>query len=196
MKRICILGGAFDPIHSGHLGLAQIATKYADEVWVMPCLDHTHDKQMTAFSHRMYMCAIAVLGKRHVFVSDFEQKHHIAGGSMRVVEALGFLYPDVSFSFIIGQDNADTIETWKESEKLRESVSFIVVPRQGYPKTDHRTVWYAKSPHIYLTRDILVEASSTDIREVISMGEQPSHLHEGVWDYVLKNQLYGCCQLA
>ena len=171
--KIGILGGAFDPPHQGHVAVANLAKHFFDKVWVLPAYDHMHGKKMRSADHRLEMCKIAFSKfSDKIVISDFEIVHMINDGTLSLIQKLNQSFPDNTFSMIIGQDNADTIETWKNHEQLISSTPFFVSTRTGYSIKDS-DVWYRKPPHQYYYIES-PEISSTEIREKLAKKERPA----------------------
>jgi nicotinate-nucleotide adenylyltransferase len=198
-KHIGIFGGAFDPIHAGHLALANTATFWCDEVWLMPAYKHMYDKKMSLSHYRLTMCQFAKAESNpRVCVSPFEIVNEISGGTYELMKRLIEAHPDFKFSFIIGQDNADTIDRWKNYELLIDLVPFLVFPRKGYPMNYDANAWYKKKPHQYLWnadtdqffKKKNMQISSSKIKEDIKDGVKPENLHRLVYDYILHYKLY------
>lgn len=216
--KVAILGGAFDPIHIGHIRVAQFVlntSKTFDEVWLVPCYQHLYGKKMVSSDHRLEMCKIASSVDGRINVFNYEIKNKLAGETYHFVKQLleeQYAKDEYDFSMIIGQDNANTFDKWVNYEDLERMIRFIVVPRHGVdvnPASD----WYFKPPHIYLEPDsTLVEVSSTAVREMLAKWwdtadtEQRDHLTEKVhvetndWlnkqvdpnvlEYIERNNLY------
>lgn len=193
--KIAIIGGAFDPIHMGHIQLATLVESFFDEVWIMPAYDHAHGKRMEHAAHRLKMCRLAVLysavNTYKIKVSDFEIVNKIDDGTFSLMWQLASAYPDDDFHFVIGQDNADTIQTWRNAEQLQLFTKFFVVPRTGYPVNEDPSAWYKLKPHHYLQGGSnLPEISSTQIRKELAIGERPGYLPEEVYKYIKRCDLY------
>jgi len=80
--RVAILGGAFNPIHKGHIQLAQFVLNTScqfDEVWLMPNYNHMYNKEMASAEHRLAMCEIASKDDGRIKVFDYEIKNKLAG---------------------------------------------------------------------------------------------------------------------
>jgi nicotinate (nicotinamide) nucleotide adenylyltransferase len=197
--RVALLGGAFDPIHRGHMEVARSVLKYAgvDEVWLMPCFEHMYGKSMIAAEHRLEMSRIAARSVTGVRVFDYELRNQFRGETYHLVKKL--LDDDLSrlecdFSLIIGQDNADDFRTWTNGEALARLIPVVVVPRPGcnVPRFD---AWYTKMPHRFLAEAPSDNAiSSTQVRGLLhernAAAAEPL-LPPGVYDYIRTNKLYG-----
>lgn len=166
MKKIAIMGTAANPIHMGHLAIAKAVSEIVDEVWISPCWNHMFNKDLASSNDRLTMCQLAVneLTLSKIKVCAYEVANQSTCGTYEILNELKSLYNDSEFYFIIGQDNADNIEKWRNYKKLISEYKFIVVPRAGYsPKTN----WYQSSEHIYLKDFTPLSISSTFIREEV-----------------------------
>lgn len=169
--KVAVLGGAFDPITKGHIETAQFVldiSKKFDEVWLMPCHSHMNGKEMAPAEHRLEMCRIASRMDGRIHVSDYEVKHQLSGESYKLAKRLlaadSEFEANYSFSFVIGQDNANTFHNWVNFEELERLIPFVVVPRVG-TAPDFSNPWYLKPPHIYLVGEReMKECSSTEVR--------------------------------
>ena len=198
-NKIGILDGAFDPITKGHIQIAHFVLDNTDidEIWVVPCYDHAFSKKMSPPWHRLKMCKLAVREESNIVASNLDVRYEPACTYYFVeglVKGRYWLPKKYDFSYIIGMDNANTFDRWREADKLRKMIRFIVVPRQGV-KEDSNVQWYKKKPHIYLKSDKpIMKTSSTQVRKWIKKGEFSTifdHLHHDVYKYaVMKNNLY------
>jgi len=197
---IAILGGAFNPVTTGHINVAQLvlnASRWADEVWLMPCYQHMDGKNMTSPEQRMDMLNEAVKVDGRIKVSDYEVKHQLHGETYHMLNKLihDKEYEHCRFGFIIGQDRADTIDNWYNSnELLKMDVSFIVVPRVGFDR-DPKVNWYLQHPNIYIADegDVPYEISSSIVRDLIktdNVNGISKYINNNVYEYINKNNLY------
>ncbi len=202
-KKVALFGGAFNPVTTGHLKVAQFVLDHSqsfDEVWFMPCYKHMYGKAMATPQQRVDMlrAAIEASGDGRLKVFDYEIEHELAGETFHMVKRLlqeDFAKQQISFSIIIGMDNANTFSQWVNSEELERLMSFVVVPRAG-DDADQTVSWYRKPPHIDLTScghtpsEVI---SSTMVREAIQQNDQ-GFLQEGVCPevlyYIEKHALY------
>jgi nicotinate-nucleotide adenylyltransferase len=207
---VAILGGAFDPIHKGHVAIAKFVLDFStafDQVWLMPCYKHLYGKKMQSPEHRLAMCRLAVEGDRRIVVSDYEIKNKLGGETYHLAKRLlseDFAKHQYDFSFVMGMDNANTFDKWQNFEDLERMVRFVIVPRPGYP-VEKKQSWYMKPPHMFVFPEWggLYGVSSTEIRDKLNHRQsleelvktRPSqflkdNLDQKVLDYILKNKLY------
>lgn len=199
---IGLFGGAFDPITIGHIGTAQLvldAVRDIDEIWLTPANQHAFDKHMAPASNRLEMCEIARRVDARIKVFPYEIDNDLDGKTWNLLSRLS-LDRDLDryeFSFIIGQDNANTFEKWHKAEELMQMMRFIVVPRPGYAVAPEEGAWYTNAPHIYLDPDpeVNLEVSSTAVRDLMTSGrvyegEVQKMLDPEVFRYLLDHALY------
>lgn len=169
-KKIAILGGAFNPIHVGHIQIAQFVlntSRTFDEVWLMPCYNHMYNKEMASAEHRLKMCEIAAEEDARIKVFDYEIENELSGETYNTVKRLldtDLAKHECDFSLILGMDNANTFSNWVNYEELERMIRFVVVQRKGYG-VDLSANWYLKSPHIFLSDAEIMGLSSTFIRD-------------------------------
>ena len=115
-KRVGILGGTFDPIHVGHLMMAEaVRGEYQlDEILFIPAASppHKEGQRITSAEHRYLMTVLATLSNPHFFVSDLEMKRPGPSYTIDTIYALRYEFPKTAFSFIIGTDVIAEIATW------------------------------------------------------------------------------------
>lgn len=188
MKRIGILGGTFNPIHIGHLMIAQMVLEKLglDKVIFVPsCLPpHKSGLNLIDARHRLRMAHLGVRGNRHFEVSSFEI---VKGGKSYSVDTVRYFrrrYPGVKLFFIIGSDHIAKLHTWKNIQEVVKIVSFIAVYRPGFKTIRSR---------IRVKSIIIpgVHTSSSDIRRRLVAGKTVKHLiPENVLRYIRKHKLY------
>ena len=128
--RVGIYGGAFDPPHTSHvLAVAEVmATANVDLLWVVPCWKHAFGKEMTDFDTRVEMCRRAFSMFKFVTVPTFEKELK----TQYTVDLLRFLrkvHPHYEFVLVIGEDERDALDRWKEPEVVRELAEIHVLGR-------------------------------------------------------------------
>ncbi len=197
--KVAILGGAFNPIHDGHIQLAQFvlnASGEFDEVWLMPANNHMYNKEMASPEHRLKMCELAAKKDARIKVFDYEIKNNLKGETYYFFKRLKEekeLTEKYQFAMIIGLDNANTFDKWVNYQDLERLAQFVVVPRKGVVR-DPDVDWYLRPPHIFLNRENNIqEVSSTEIRNSVknfTFVKDWSHVDDEVFDYIKKNRLY------
>jgi nicotinate-nucleotide adenylyltransferase len=197
--KVAILGGAFNPIHDGHIQLAQFvlnASGEFDEVWLMPANNHMYNKEMASPEHRLKMCELAAKKDARIKVFDYEIKNNLKGETYYFFKRLKEekeLTEKYQFAMIIGLDNANTFDKWVNYQDLERLAQFVVVPRKGIVR-DPDVDWYLKPPHIFLNRENnILEISSTYIRDSVknyTFVKDFAHVDGEVFDYIKKNRLY------
>lgn len=199
LKRVALLGGAFDPITTSHeLILSFLLTnEVVESVWLMPCFTHSYGKQMAPFPHRMHMANMVAQTyntpeRERVRVTDFEATYETGGQTYPTL--VEFLHThnakkDHQFYFIIGLDNALTIEQWDDYEKLMGLLPFIVLPRGG--DTPKPNSWFLREPHLYFESfHDPNEGSSTKARATLRETRTSPIVRADVLQYILENDLY------
>ncbi len=188
-KRLGILGGAFDPIHYGHLLLAAEARQQLelDQVIFVPTAQSAHQQKdiATPFLHRYKMTELALAAYPEFVASDIEEKLGGTSYTVKTLTALAQLHPDASLFFLLGADNFEQLDTWFEPEKLPELATLAVVARTGskLPKTLPEQALEVRMPRI--------DISASEIRERVGQGRSIRVLvsHE-VESYIESERLY------
>jgi len=132
--RVGVLGGTFDPVHYGHLALAEAARDQAglDTVLLIPAPHppHKRDRSLTPFHHRLAMLSLAVEDHPRLFPSTLEQHRVGPAYSVDTLRELRRRLPEASeIFFLIGMDAFAEIDSWKEYETLFSLADFLVAPR-------------------------------------------------------------------
>ena len=202
--KVALYGGSFNPITKGHIQVAQFVldtSRAFDEVWLVPCYKHMYNKQLVDASHRLKMCEIAYKVDGRIKVFDFEIMYELGGETYNFVKRLvqSEFMDWVNFSYIIGQDNANTFADWVNSEHLMRMMTFVVVPRCGIEPA-HGVDWYLKPPHIFLNSEgkepTDIEISSTAASLFLAdprlrQGKDAlKYLDPLVRQYIIENELY------
>jgi len=196
--KVAILGGAFDPIHNGHIKLAQFVLNNSgeiDEVWLMPPANHLSGKKMASSEDRLEMCRLASERDGRITVFDYEIKNNLGGETYFFFKKLlkdKDLNDKYDFSMIIGLDNANYFDKWVNYKQLENMAKFIVVPRKGVERKAGVN-WYLKSPHIFMDEATDIdEISSTTIKNMLK-NDDPAitkFLDPKVLKYIKDRHLY------
>ena len=195
--RLGIMGGTFDPIHTGHLAIARTAFVEArlNEVLFLPDGDPPHKEPGAKGAQRLNMVRLAVEGQRGFTVSDMELVRH---GTTYTVDTLTQLMqeePDRELFYIIGADTLRLFPTWKTAWKVASLCSMLVAPRPGIDLDELR--WFQRKlfADFGLVSQLLSQGgpdiSSTRIRELVRTGEPIDALvPAAVARYIKENALY------
>lgn len=192
--KIALFGGSFNPIHIGHLWMANAALQYAgaDQVLFMPTGDAPHKGQMLDGDTRYAMVKKAIKGTPQYALSDYEIK---TPGKSYTIKTLEHLQKgDDTFGLLIGEDSFLQIHTWYEYEELITRVPLWVVPRHTDISLSVQSQ-YARLTALGATIQFLpmgrIEISSTDIRRRVRF-HQPirAMVPKDVEAYIHENQLY------
>lgn len=135
VKRIGIIGGSFDPIHIGHLIIAQDAAEQLglSEVVFIPTEIPPHKQQLQRADagHRLKMLECAVKTNVQFSVSDIEVRRGGISYTVDTLEALCEYYPDATLLLIVGSDTLVELHTWHEVERILELCEVITFLRPG-----------------------------------------------------------------
>ncbi len=203
MKRIGIMGGTFNPIHIGHLLLAEWALDMAglDEVWFIPAgIPYKKDSvQLISGDERLHMVELAVADHPSFRCLDIEIRRKGYTYSYETLELLGSQYPENQFFFIAGADCLFSIETWKYPDRILKSCTLIAAMRGDttLEEMQHKKTQleqkYAGGCHdkIILLPFINMSVSSTEIRQRIQKGQSVKYLvPDRVLTYVKEKGFY------
>ena len=186
--KIGILGGTFNPIHMGHLIMAEEVLQkigLAKVIFVptnMP--PHKEDGEIIPAVYRLKMLRLAISGNPHFSVSDIEIKRGNLSYTIDTIKELNKIYRGNELYFIIGSDLFKYLNEWKDLKEIIALVKFIVATRPGYPLEN--------LPDYMTTINIrAVDISAFQIRQCIKQNRSFRYLvPEAVWHYVLKKKIY------
>lgn len=201
-QRIGVLGGTFDPIHIGHLLIAEHAREELklDEVRFIPAAVSPLKLDRVALDakHRLEMVQLAIGGNEHFHVDDRELQR---GGTSFTVDTLAELsdeMPDSELVFLMGGDSLMEFHRWQTPERICKLAFVAIIARGGLPKPDmnllakHLPRDHQEGLDAHLVPMPQVEISSTDIRSRIGAGRSIRYqVHPGVESYIQANRLYG-----
>lgn len=199
-RRIAIFGGSFNPIHMGHLWIAQQTLeidkgKRFDEVWLMPSFDKSYkDKRLVDSKHRFKMCKLAAKKFSNLIVSDIEIKNKFS----YTHQTLDYLHQHfwATCYWIVGADWALKLGTWKEAENLKKKVHFVIFQRLYDGSFDDNKKIHEKNTkvskkNVFVNTRISFQLSSSEIRERIRTKKTITGLvTPEVKQYIGKHKLY------
>ncbi len=198
-KKIGIIGGTFDPIHNGHLLMAENSRKAfsLDKIIFIPAgiPPHKKDKNISSNVHRYNMTLLAINNNKHYFLSDIELKREGISFTVDTIKHLKSIFSGAELYFIMGSDSLLQIEKWKDYEELLSLCNFIVAKRPNYDdeqlkrKVDNLNSLYKS--FIYIVEGPVLDVSSSDIRNKVQRGESITYLVPNpVEEYIYKHELY------
>lgn len=217
--RIGILGGTFNPIHNGHLKIAELLLERLnlDKILFVPANipPHKDDRGIIGAKHRLEMVRLAIRNNPRFELSTIEIER---GGASYTIDSLkeleGIYGKDAELFFITGIDAFLDIETWKDADALLSHYNFVVIPRPSFRYKDLKGIAIINLPedklialdeermdflklplkgknHLYLLAMPHIDISSKDIRSRIDLKKEIKYfLPESVELYIIKNKLY------
>ncbi len=189
-KKVGLFFGSFNPIHIGHLAIANYFAEYTDlnEIWflVSPHNPLKEKKSLLAQHHRLCMVNLAIEDYPKFRSSDIEFHLPQPSYTIHTLAHLKEKYPKNDFALILGQDNLSTFHKWKNFEVILEHYSLYIYPR---PNTEKST--FDNHPHVIFTNAPQIEISSTFIRNAIKEKKDIRFfLHPKVWEYIDEMNFY------
>lgn len=184
--------GTYNPIHIGHLIIANHMAEFADldQVWMVVTPHNPLKKKATLLDdhHRLQMVYLATEDFPKIKPSDIEFKLTQPNYTVNTLAHLHDKYPNYEFSLIMGEDNLKTLHKWKNYEVLLDNHDIYVYPRIS---EEPENVALKSHPRIHIIDAPVVEISSTFIRNNIKKGKniQPL-LPSKVWEYIDHNNFY------
>ena len=169
-RRVGIFGGSFNPIHLGHIALAQAAIEQqlVDEVWLLvsPLNPLKVNKTLLPEEERLQLAEKALEGAKGIKASSFEFQLERPSYTWKTLEVLEAAYPEHTFSLIIGGDNWVIFDRWVKADLMRARYNIYVYPREGSPILPDSE---GRMPSAVIEAP-LYPFSSTDIRNAIANG--------------------------
>ena len=191
-----LFGGTFDPIHNGHMKVAQAAKNslQLDRVIFIPAGDPPHkaDKKVTDKKDRLNMVRLAVESEG-AQVSDWEICQNKKSYSVDMIRHFQSLYPEDELYFIIGADSFYDMPTWWHYRELMSMCSFVVIARPDIDKAALLDCYAGDEtpPRVFFLEDLLMDISSTQIRELVAEGKDIARLvPPAVHSYIQIHSLY------
>ncbi len=207
--RIGLFGGTFNPIHIGHVALAESVAEglNLDTVYLIPSKVPPHKKEgIIGPELRLKMTELVAdrMGSKFV-VSDFEINADGTSYTLKTLRHFREQFPDDELFFACGTDIFATISKWYDYMKLFDYANFVVVSRSMMSFDDLlKTIPQEllekvvsvdefhdeKSGRIILHKMSEVDISSTEIRDIVEESYRKANLPDGVYEYIEQNRLY------
>ena len=189
-EKIGLFFGSFNPIHNGHLMLANYLAEYGDmdEIWfvVSPQNPFKDKKSLLADRHRMYMVELAIKGDERFQVCDIEFYMPQPSYTIDTLTRLAERHPNTDFYLICGMDSLETFPKWKNYEMILKYHHLLVYPRKGYSSNE-----LADNPSVKIVEAPEIEVSSTFIRNAIAEGKDVRYfMPKKVAQYIVDMHFY------
>lgn len=190
--KIGLYFGTFNPIHVGHLIIANHMAEHSDldQIWMVVTPHNPHKKKNTLLDdyHRLEMVHLATKDFPKIKPSDIEFKLPQPNYTVNTLVHLFEKFPKHEFSLIMGEDNLNSLHKWKNYEVILKNHNIYVYPRLNCGVMEE---YLANHPKIHKIDAPIVELSSTFIRQNIKEGKNiVPMLPKEVWEYVEHNLFY------
>jgi nicotinate-nucleotide adenylyltransferase len=188
--QIGLFFGSFNPIHIGHLALANYFAEYANlnEVWlvVSPQNPLKEKSQLLNQHNRLHLVNLAIQQHTKLSSSSIEFNLPQPNYTVNTLAHLKEKFPNYKFSLIIGEDNLESFGKWRNHEYILENYQLLVYPRPGSKKGD-----FHHHPNVKIMDAPLIEISSTFIRKGIKEGKDLRFfVGSSVWDEIIASHYY------
>ena len=183
--RIGLYSGSFNPVHHGHVMLANYLVEYSDldELWfvVSPQNPLKKREDLMKDEDRLKMVEQALEGDSRLKVSDIEMSLPLPSYTINTLRALSSQYPEDQFVFICGMDSLQGMHRWREYQAILDGYELLVFPRKGYDGGE-----LIHHPHVKVLETPVIEVSSTFIRNSMKAGKDVRHfMPEKAYQYLI-----------
>jgi nicotinate-nucleotide adenylyltransferase len=190
--KIGLYFGTFNPIHVGHLIIANHIAENSDleQIWLVVTPHNPHKQKSTLLDdyQRLHLVHLATEDYPKIKPSDIEFKLSQPNYTVNTLAHLKDHFPQHEFSLIMGEDNLNSLHKWKNFEYILENHDLYVYPRVSVNDENNDLLNYAR---VHKVAAPIVEISSTFIRENIKNKKNfRPLLPEKVWEYIDHNNLY------
>ena len=178
--RVGIFGGTFDPVHVGHLILAEQAREQArlDEVWFVPAPRPPQKEglALTRFDYRVEMLALATAGQPAFRIDELEKERAGPSYTIDTLEELHRRSPEHTFFLLVGSDSLADLPFWREPRRILEQAGLVVMARPGVPVASadelrQRLGLSAAAPlSLEVVQTPMIDIASRDLRRRVAEG--------------------------
>lgn len=185
--RIGLYSGSFNPVHHGHVMLANYLVEFSDldELWfvVSPQNPLKKREDLMKDEDRLKMVELALEGDSRLKVSDIEMSLPLPSYTINTLRALSAKYPNDQFVFICGMDSLQGLPRWREYQAILDHYELLVFPRKGYDGGE-----LIHHPHVKVLETPVIEVSSTFIRNSMKAGKNVRHfMPEKAYQYLISS---------
>jgi len=185
-----LLFGSFNPIHIGHLAIANYMLEYSNmkDIWmiVSPHNPLKNKQSLAPDYHRLEMVKVALGEFNRIKASNIEFKMPKPSYTIDTLTYLKEKYPQRNFALIMGADNLASLKKWKNYKEILANYPIFVYPRLGFDESTSDL-----SGNITITQSPIMEISSSFVRNAIKEGKDMRFfLHEKVYEYITECNLY------
>lgn len=193
---VAVFGGSFNPIHRGHTSLIRqvLRTDVVDEVWLMPSplnpLKQAAQSDLLPYDLRLRLARMATAQMPRVHVSDAESRLPLPSYTFRTLQSLRRDFPSHCFFLLIGEDNWQRFNHWRNAEEIRRTTPILVYGRETGGLALHRP---NDTERMLDNQTPLFPVSGTAIRGAIRAGQRDfcrQWLNGHVWRYIERHALY------
>ena len=189
-RQIGLFFGSFNPVHNGHLMLANYIVEYTDldSIWfvVSPHNPLKEKDSLLEDSHRLDMLQMAIHNDERFEVCDIEFNMPKPSYTIDTLNRLSELHPDTEFHLICGMDNLESFKKWKNYQDILDNYHLMVYPRKNYDGgelSSHKSVQIIDAPEI--------EISSTFIRKAMTENKDLRHfMPEKSYNHMIDMKFY------
>ena len=190
MKKIGLFFGSFNPIHIGHMAIANYIIEYAeiDQLWFIISPQNPLKKRKSLLDnyYRLEMVEMAIEGNSKFMASDIEFKMPKPSYTIDTLTYLKERHPKFDFYLIMGSDSLNTFNKWKNYDEILKNYHRYIYPRRGddiEKLKNHKNISIINAP--------MIDISSSFIRQAIKDKKNIKHfLPPGIYDHIYKNQFY------
>ena len=194
-KKVGLFFGTFNPIHVGHLIIANYMAEFSElnEVWLVVTPHNPHKKKNTLLedTHRLAMVRIATEAYPKLKASTVEFDLPQPNYTVNTLAVLEEKYPTKEFCLIMGEDNLKSLHKWKNYEVILERYPIFIYPRISENLERDANLILEKKASVTLINAPIVELSSTFIRKNIALNKNiKPMLSKNVWHYIDEMNFY------
>ena len=190
MQRVGLYGGSFDPVHLGHLLVAEAALEefQLDRLMVIPAAQSPFKPTSTPSNSnlRLRMLRLAFAGMNQVEIDEQEIRRGGVSYSVETATDYARRFPGAALCWLIGADHVRSLPAWRDAQRLADLVEFVVIPRPGVEPVPPPTGF-----RLHFLRGFPLELSASEIRTRVQAGRSVRHLlPNSVAEVIESEQLY------